>query len=92
MKRWMAVTILTGALLMTILAPSGATPQHSSTTKKPFGKTPDGQPVDLLVLTNKGGAEATITNYGGAVVAVKVRTATANSRMWCSVYDTSMAM
>ena len=72
MKRWMAVTILTGALLMTTLAPSGATPQHSSTTKKPFGKTPDGQPVDLFVLTNKGGAEATITNYGGAVVAVKV--------------------
>jgi len=57
---------------MTTLAPTGATPQHGSTTKKPFGKTPDGQPVDLFVLTNKGGAEASITNYGGAVVSLKV--------------------
>ncbi len=72
MKPSMAVTILTGALLMTTLAPTGATPQHGSTTKKPFGKTPDGQPVDLFVLTNKGGAEASITNYGGAVVSLRV--------------------
>src|SRR5882724_6769942 len=72
MKPSMAVTILTGALLMTTLAPTGATPQHGSTTKKPFGKTPDGQPVDLYVLTAKGGAEASITNYGGAVVSLKV--------------------
>src|SRR4029077_16491506 len=72
MKPSMAVTILTGALLMTTLGPTGATPQHGSTTKKPFGKTPDGHPVDLFVRTNKGGAEASITNYGGAVVSLKV--------------------
>jgi aldose 1-epimerase len=57
---------------MTTLAPAGATPQPGSTTKKSFGKTPEGQPVDLYVLTNKGGAEASITNYGGAVVSLKV--------------------
>jgi aldose 1-epimerase len=57
---------------MTTLAPVGATPQPSSTTKKSFGKTPDGQPVDLYVLTNKSGAEASITNYGGALVSLKV--------------------
>ncbi len=57
---------------MTTLAPVGATPQPGSTTKKSFGKTPDGQPVDLYVLTNKSGAEASITNYGGAVVSLKV--------------------
>jgi len=57
---------------MTTLAPIGATPQPGSTTKKSFGKTPDGQPVDLYVLTAKGGAEASITNYGGAVVSLKV--------------------
>jgi aldose 1-epimerase len=61
----------TGAMLMTTLAPIGATPQSGSTTKKSFGKTPDGQPVDLYVLTAKGGAEASITNYGGAVVSLK---------------------
>jgi aldose 1-epimerase len=61
-----------GAMLMTTLAPLGATPKSGSTEKKPFGKTPDGQPVDLYVLSNKNGVEAAITNYGGAVVSLKV--------------------
>jgi len=57
---------------MTTLSPAGAKSQPGSTAKKSFGKTPDGQPVDLFVLTNKNGAEASITNYGGAVVSIKV--------------------
>ncbi len=57
---------------MTTLAPVGAAPQRGSTTKKSFGKTPDGQPVDLYVLTNKSSAEASITTYGGALVSLKV--------------------
>ena len=57
---------------MTTMAQTGATPQVGSTKKQSFGKTPDGQPVDLYVLTNKSGAEASITNYGGAVVSLKV--------------------
>jgi len=57
---------------MTTLGAIGATPQPGSSTKKSFGKTPDGQPVDLYVLTNKSGGEASITNYGGAVVSIKV--------------------
>src|SRR5260370_17384914 len=72
MKRSMPLIILTGVLLMTTLAQTGATPQVGSTKKQSFGKTPDGQPVDLYVLTNKSGAEASITNYGGAVVSLKV--------------------
>src|ERR1700674_3534622 len=72
MIRMMMLTIFSGAVLMTILGATGATPQSGSTTKKSFGKTPDGQPVDLFVLTNRGGAEASITNYGGAVVSLKV--------------------
>src|SRR5207302_5150064 len=72
MKRPMTLTIFTGALLMTTLGAIGATPRLGSTTKKSFGKTPDGQPVDLFVLTNKNGAEVSITNYGGAVVSLKV--------------------
>ncbi len=57
---------------MTTFAPLGATPQLGSTVKKSFGKTPDGRPVDLYVLTNKSGAEASITNYGGAIVSLKI--------------------
>ena len=44
----------------------------SNMQKKAFGKTPEGQSVDLYVLTNKHGVEAAITNYGGTVVSLKV--------------------
>src|SRR2546421_13112587 len=71
MKRPMTLTIFTGALLMTTLGAIGATPRLGSTMKKSFGQTPDGQPVDLYVLTNISGAEVSITNYGGAVVSLK---------------------
>jgi aldose 1-epimerase len=57
---------------MSTLAPMGAKALPDSTTKKSFGKTPEGQPVDLYVLTNKSGAEVSVTNYGGAVVSIKV--------------------
>jgi len=64
--------MFSGALLMTTLSPAGAKSQSGSTTKKSFGKTPDGQPVHLFVLTNRNGAEVSITNFGGAVVSIKV--------------------
>jgi aldose 1-epimerase len=44
----------------------------SKMQKQAFGKTEDGQPVDLYILTNKNGVEAAITNYGGTVVSLKV--------------------
>ncbi len=40
--------------------------------KSSFGRTKDGEPVDLYVQTNASGMEVAITNYGGAVVSVKV--------------------
>jgi aldose 1-epimerase len=40
--------------------------------KQSFGKTADGQTVDLYTLTNTGGASVSIMNYGGAVVSLKV--------------------
>ncbi|PYU15071.1 MAG: galactose-1-epimerase [Acidobacteria bacterium] len=52
------------------LAGAGAKP--GSTKKSPFGKAPDGEEVDLYTLTNKNGAEAAITTYGGSVVWLKV--------------------
>jgi aldose 1-epimerase len=38
----------------------------------PWGKTPDGDSVELYTLSNVKGAEARITNYGGIVVSLKV--------------------
>ena len=71
MKRLFWITI-TGALLMSTLTASGARAKSASTTKSPWGKTPDGEQVDLYTLTNKNGVEAAITTYGGAVVSLKV--------------------
>src|SRR5713226_8125159 len=72
MKRMLQFVIFIGALLMTTPAFAGAEPQSGSTTKTTFCKTPDGQLVDLYVLTNKSGAEVSISTYGGAVVSIKV--------------------
>lgn len=41
-------------------------------TSAPFGKTPDGTPVDLYTLTNAKGMTATIMTYGGIVTSLKV--------------------
>ena len=39
-------------------------------TRADFGKTPDGESVELFTLTNSMGMEAKITNYGGIVVSL----------------------
>lgn len=57
---------------MTTVTANGAATNSGSTTKSSFGKTPEGEQVDLYLLTNKNGLEAAITNYGGAVVSLKV--------------------
>jgi aldose 1-epimerase len=41
-------------------------------TSASFGKTPDGTEVQLFTLTNKQGAKATITTYGGTLVSLMV--------------------
>ena len=41
-------------------------------SKQSFGKTDAGENVDLYTLRNVHGAEATITNYGGILVSLKV--------------------
>src|SRR5256885_6984859 len=45
---------------------------QAKVTKESFGKTSDGQGVDIYTLTNRHGVEAKITNYGGIVTSLKV--------------------
>src|SRR5438132_4504776 len=45
---------------------------QAKVTKESFGKTSDGQGVDIYTLTNRHGVEAKITNYGGIITSLKV--------------------
>jgi aldose 1-epimerase len=63
-----AMLLLTVAL--TISSPIAEA--KSNMQKQAFGKTHDGQPVDLYTLTNTNGLEAAIITYGGTVVSLKV--------------------
>jgi aldose 1-epimerase len=40
--------------------------------RESFGSLPDGTPVDIYTLKNKGGLEARITTYGGILVSLKI--------------------
>jgi aldose 1-epimerase len=62
-------TFLLAALLLISCA---AFAPAQTVSKATFGKTSDGQNIDLYTLRNTHGVEATITNYGGIVVSLKV--------------------
>jgi aldose 1-epimerase len=51
--------------------PSTPTTPNATMKKDPFGKLPDGSPVDLYTLTNANGISTSITTYGGRVVTLK---------------------
>src|SRR5437764_4033079 len=70
-QRILWFTIL-GVIFMSVAMTNGAKEKSGSATKSSFGKTPDGEQVDLYLLTNKNGAEAAISTYGGVVVSLKV--------------------
>lgn len=71
----MSKTII--AMLAIILAGAAIAAAQQKTEIKPglkmesFGKTADGQEVQLFTLMNKNGIEAQITNFGGIVVSLK---------------------
>jgi len=54
-------------ILLLIVNASGQTVKKDS-----FGKTSDGQVVDIYTLTNKNGLEAKVTNFGGIITSLKV--------------------
>ena len=51
-----------------------------SIKKESFGKTPEGEEVDLYTLTNANGLRVKIMTYGATIIASKRPTATASSR------------
>jgi len=72
MKRHIAVATLALGILVAFAASQPKSDANFRTHKRPFGKTGDGRQVDLYVLTNKNGVEVDITNFGAAVVSLKV--------------------
>ena len=67
-----AATVMLSACLMLLMLFVCAAGAKLLIEKKPFGKTDDGLAVDLYVLSNKHGMEASITNYGATLVGLKV--------------------
>jgi aldose 1-epimerase len=72
-----------GWLLLALAAcaalwPAGASAQRrgraggADVTQRPFGRLSDGRAVTLYTLRNRNGVEADITNYGGALVSMRV--------------------
>ena len=70
-KPWVAVTGA-GLGIACLVGCASMTNSSGTITKAPFGKTPDGQAVDIYTLRNANGAEARICNYGGIVVSLSV--------------------
>lgn len=58
--------------VLVLLLSLSVTTGQAKLTKENFGKTADGQSVDIYTLINRNGMEAKITNYGGIVVTLKV--------------------
>ncbi len=64
-------TLMMAAVLLTAACGKKDQGAKGTVTKQDFGKTAQGQPVELYILRNKNGVEAAITNYGGIVVSLK---------------------
>ncbi len=77
MHRTLSITCLAAVIFCAACAKRPSEPQGASqgekgsVTKQEFGKTAQGQPVDLYILKNRNGVEAAITNYGGIVVSLR---------------------
>src|SRR5689334_10906359 len=67
--RW-STFALTGAIALACLAQAPAKKGKAAVTKKDFGKTADGHPVELYTLTNANGMKVDIMTYGGTLVSL----------------------
>jgi len=66
------IVIGTGACAAFLIGCSTGGSFDQGITKQAFGKTPDGQAVDVYTLKNSKGAEARIMTYGGVVLSLKM--------------------
>lgn len=66
---WLASLMLCLAVSVTSVA---AEASSAGVTKKPFGKMPDGTPIDLYILSNGKGMTAKVMTYGGIVTELQV--------------------
>jgi aldose 1-epimerase len=65
-----AACVLSGAIAFACLGQAPVKKGNSSVKVQPYGKMPDGTPVDLYMLTNASGMHAGIITYGGTVVSL----------------------
>jgi len=63
------VTVICSAMVLVLDCKANA---QARISKASFGKTADGQNVDIFTLTNKRGLEVKITNFGGIITSLKV--------------------
>ena len=63
------LVVICGAMIL-LLNPNAS--GQTKVTRESFGKTSDGQNVDIYTLTNRRGAEVKITNYGGIITSLRV--------------------
>src|SRR5438132_5849168 len=64
---WTACALL-GVVSFACFAQAPDGKGRSEVKKQPFGKLPDGTPIELYTLSNGNGMQAGIMTYGGAVV------------------------
>ncbi len=63
--------VMAAAVLMTAACAKKDPGAKGSVTKQAFGKTAQGEAVDLYTLKNKNGVEVSIMNYGAVIVSLK---------------------
>ncbi len=63
---------MTAFLLGATALGGGADAASLSVTVKPFGTTPDGQPVKMYRLENNNGMKVNVITYGGAIQSIMV--------------------
>src|SRR6267378_4610966 len=67
----LSATGLSAICILACAMPTTGSAASGEISKKPFGKMPDGTPVDLYTLRNRHRVEVKISNYGGIVVSIK---------------------
>jgi hypothetical protein len=53
-------------------AAATASAQEGSVSKAAFGKTPEGEPVDVYTLTNANGIEVRAITFGGIIASIRI--------------------